>query len=303
MKILLLLLPLFLSACGSYVPVSYRRAEGYVAPKGTSIRLVFPEDSAVGKDLQQTLRLTFNEAVDKDGWWTLAPEKGPADFELLVRDVATQSSISGSIRQKDENSKERIREADCTARGDVRFVLNSKRDGQTWEHQASATAQASSEVELPKEINTKSFFPVLGVILGIDPERERTEGQDAYLTAEAGQKLQRKLGPVMLQRFTPELVTEKVELDDDHDDIRPVAEFARKNDLESAQRYLELLLQRRNRAYVIYNLAAVKEARGQQGEACQLYQTAWEKKPKRLYLKQKAACETRLGHSSRVGLN
>jgi hypothetical protein len=248
------------------------------------------------------LQESFRLAVEKDGWWQVAAEGKTPDFELQVQGLTTETTVSGSIRKKAENSKEREREASSSSVGRVRFKLIDTRTGAPTEHDVQSAAQVASVHDMPKEMNTKSFFPVLGLVLGIDPEQDRIQHQDMMLKMESTLKLQQNLGPAMLSKFTPRAVTDEVELDDTHQDIDPVVQFVRASDFESAQRYLELLRQSRNRGYVIYNLAVIKEAQGARAEACQLYQAAWEKKPKRLYLQQKAACETRLGHNSRVGL-
>lgn len=295
-KLLLSLLALVLMSCTTYVPIKFRKSDGFLAPQGTSLKISFSENSELKPSDIQFVRSHFESAVQKDGWWKLASPQDKASYQVLIRTVQVSSYLSNDyISAKEEGSKERKRNATYQADGAVSFSLEDPSNNELHNYSVTASEVASSEVDYPEEEGNKGILPVLNILLNLNPEQKASEAQNSKLNALALDSLGRSLAWKVLGKITPLELEDKVEFDDEKYDMEGVKDFIKNKEFESAYHYLHhMSQQQRDRADVLYNLGVIQEARGLHAEGCDYYQRASVLNSKDLYQKQRAACLTRL---------
>jgi tetratricopeptide (TPR) repeat protein len=295
-KLILPLLSLILMSCTTYVPVKYRKSDGFLAPQGTSLKINFSQNSELRPSDIQLIRSHFETAVQKDGWWKLASSQDKSSYQVFIRTARTSSYLSSDyISAKEEGSKERKRNASYQANGTVSFSLEDASKNELHNYSVTASEVASSESDYPEEKGNKGLLPVLNILLNLNPEKDASEAQNAKLNALVLDSLGRSLAWKMLGKITPLELEESVEFDDENFDMEGVKDFIKKKEFENAYHYLHHFSQKqRDRADVLYNLGVIQEARGLHAEGCDYYQRAYEMENKDLYLKQRAACLTRL---------
>jgi hypothetical protein len=289
-----LLFMLILSACGTYVPVSYRKGSETSLSQGSRLKLIISPTTGLAESQKASLQERMGTEVAKDGWLVFSREAQDGDVELTIETYLTQDAlISASESTREDDGKKTIRSATATAQGESRFIVYDVKRKSSREHTIFADGKASSEVTLPKETNTKAVLSVIGLIMGYDRVEEARNNQDQLLAGSAHVDLEEQLPRAILEVLVPEKLTVRLEIDDEEDDMETVEEFVSKNDIESAHTYLLARSQESPRADILYNLGVMQEARGFHKDGCTLYQRAYETKKKDLYLKQHAACQTR----------
>lgn len=281
------------SACATYVPIKYRVPSEFTAPEGMPLKVEFADKSEIDKANQFLLVDALNKEIVEDGWWTIANASNEKDaYRLVIEAISFQTNPGHSDISTNEEKK-RIRSASYTSSGTSSFQVKAKQ-GHPISFSVKADAYSSSSVEIPKPVDSKKLFPVLGsVIFGIDQERDAIERQDASLSADSINLFRTNVSKAILGKITPNQKIVEVELDDDEDDMDTLKEFIKTKNFEAAYTYLNTLGTRKRRADIIYNLGIIQELRGKIEQACALYKEAYEKKSQDLYLKQNAACEAR----------
>lgn len=290
-----LLISLFLASCSSYVPIKYRVPSGHDAPQGTEIKISFAKDSKIEVAEQKIFQTTLQDEIIKDGWWKYV-STGKEAKEIIVADLT--SEVKFERADIEVESQKRIRKASFQAHGTSQIELKEPGKKINKHFEIMASAQASSKTVLGDAPDMNKLLPAIGALLGVNEQQESINTQDSNLSSEAGQNLRQNLAREILAKITPKVKYASMKLDDEDDDMDPVVDFVYDQDFISAQKYLTDLLQEKNRGDALYNLAVIQEAQGNYKDNCGLYEAAYKIGKKKMYLKGKASCETRLKHRS-----
>lgn len=289
-----LILLFILSACGTYVPVSYRKGSETSLPQGFRLKLIISPTTGLAESQKVSLQERIGTEVAKDGWLIFSRKSQDGDAELTLETyIRRDAQISASESTREDDGEKTVRSATAIAEGESRIKIYEVKRKSTHEHTVTAFGRAFSEVTLPKETNTKAVLSVIGLMMGYDRVEVARKNQDQHLAGSAHVNLEEELPRAILKVLVPEKLTVRLEIDDEEDDMETLEEFVSKKDIESAYTYLLARSQESPRADILYNLGVIQEARGFHKEGCTLYQRAYETQKKDLYLKQHASCQTR----------
>lgn len=272
------------------MPVEYRSIGEYSAPRNSTIKIVDKEN----KDLMIPLK----KEIMADGWWQFVTE-GKADYEINILEITRNTGLSSS--SIDEKKDPPVRDATFRSDGTSTISIMKKSDKNSYKtFSVAATGYASSQKDLPKKHGKMSLWPIFHAVLNYDPTQDAINAQDTYLEMDAEDNLDRNLSIGIVKTITPEKKIVEVELEDGHEDMKSVKNHLKASEINMAYNYLQQLPNRENRSDVQYNLGVIQEMRQSYNDACDYYQNAYNLKAKKLYLKQKTACEVRKIENSKL---
>lgn len=272
-----------LSSCTTYAPVEYRTIGELSAPKNSTIKIVDKEN--------KTLIIPLKNEIVADGWWKYVNE-GKAEYEIDILEI--NSKTVERYSSIDDSKETPVRDAGFRADGTANVKINKKADrnfNKTFMVTASGTAD--SKRDLPKKHGKMSLWPIFHAVLNYDPREDAIKAQNSFLEMDAEADMDKKLAKAIVNKLTPEKKFVEVELEDGHEDMKSMKEHLKAAEINMAYNYLQQLPNKDARSDVQYNLGVINEMRQSYNEACTYYQNAFNLKPKKLYLKQKTACEVR----------
>jgi hypothetical protein len=285
---------LLISSCSTYVPVTYRKATESTLPQGSTLKVVITKDTVIPDGDKAVIRESLSSLFVEDEWFMIKNGEEKSDYELLLESYILQGATVSSTEYTQQDENRRVtRSASALAEGQSRISLFDIKNQTKKDFLVSSQGRATSEITLPKETNTKALFSVIGLMMGYDRVEDARRRQDEEVTYSAERKLSKNLNLAIMRKISPQIVTERIEIDDKEDDIKSLVTFINKNDLDAAYHYLTERTKESPRADIIYNLGALSEAKGKGLESCSFYQKAYEDKRKDLYLKQHSACLSR----------
>lgn len=270
-----------------------------MAVKNTPLVIKFYEDNAFSADFKEKITTNLQKKILQDGWWKLKSESDKDYYEISVKTFKRDAHVkSEKIEEKEDKT---MRTLEYSADGMSEFSLKKSGEKEARALTAVAAIDDISERELPKLPGRSSLRPFFTLLTGGMSERqEAIVGQDAELRARILESLNANLSSEILAKITPMKRIARVAMEKS-DDMEAVEKFVDHEDYQSAFHYLNTLKERSPRGDVFYNLAVIQEARGFFGEACSLYQKAYDMESKPIYLEQKSACETRLSEMTKIG--
>ena len=281
--LVILAISLIISSCSTYVPVEYRSGGEFTAPRNSTIKIKDKED--------KTLILQLKNEIIADGWWQYVNE-GKADYEINIAEITKK--VVEEYSTIDDRPEKPLRDATYRTDGTATINLNKKSDKNFVKTVTiSASGKASSQRELPKKHGNMSLWPIVHAVLNYDPREDAIKAQNSFLEIDSDDEMEKNLTKSIIKKITPEMKFVKVELEDGHEDMKSLKEYLKSSEVNMAFNYLQQLEDKDSRSDVQYNLGVIQEMRQAYSDACEYYQKAYNLKSKKLYHKQKVACEVR----------
>jgi hypothetical protein len=269
------------SGCATYATVRSTQPAPYSLGSARTFVLV---EGTGRRTLREELVAEMTKQLRQTGWWTVvnrleegirivpqgdraaAEPVGPADGAIFVKLDVYESSVDADTREekyKDRDGQERTRSVPIY-RGRVTFGVT------TVDSQGRARLterEFSGEAEVPRD-----------------------QGRDEAVRAAGVQA-----AASIVKAITPAFVQERVRVDDDAKDQKPIVQLIEQGAYASAAERLRAMFEREpSRGDVAYNLAVVTEAQGDYAAACELYDKALTLGRKSYYESARASCARRL---------